>query len=264
METPVNVNENQNFGVYNPHSTGGNTFWNKTEFDGAINDRGYNCTTENAVKCACISKASGSPLPSCQNCGGTGWVYVNKKEKVRIVMQGMAFTGKYFNWTEANMATSRATTWDIDKLVFMDKITLEDTTTIYSQNIEMIRHENKVFAFTVYKIEKILDLFAFVSVDKPLKKLIENVDYTYEKGKNILYLQENLLNLPNQYISIRYEHKPAYVVIDILRDVIQNVVTEVGEVAPKLKNLPLSYICRRMHFALNTSFLGKNNILDNG
>lgn len=261
METPNNVNGSNK---YEPRSTGGGSFWFKDEFDGAIFDRGYLCTTEKAIICPCRGKISGSALPSCQNCGGAGWVYVGKKENVKAVVQGMAYTSKYFNWTEANMATARATLWDINKLAFMDKITLQETTTIYSQNIEIQQYEGKIFAFTTYPIESIEYIFVFVNANEKLKVLEEVKDFTFEKGKNILFFPEKTLNLQNKVVSIRYNHKPSYVVFDILRDVIHNKVAERDSTEPKKENLPNSYVCRRLHFALKTDFLGKTSILENG
>lgn len=263
METPTNVNEALNEG-YNPHSTAGNTFWNKNEFDGAINDRGYDCTTEKAIRCPCISVVTGSPLPSCQNCGGTGWVYIKAKQGVKIVLQGMAYNDKYFNWTQANTATARATLWDIEKLVYMDKITIENATTDYSQNTTLQEYDNKIFAFTTYPIEEVGGVYAFIAPNEKLKVLEEGLHYTFEKGKNILFFTEKVLNLPNKNISIRYKHKPQYVIIDILRDVIQQVITKGSDTTPKLENLPNSYIARRLHFAMNTDFLGNNVLLNNG
>lgn len=263
METPIDVNDAFNKG-YDPHSTGGNTFWNKTEFDGAINDRGYNCTTEKAIKCPCVNLATGSALPSCQNCGGTSWVYIDKKNKVKVLLQSMAYSEKYFNWTQANTATARATIWDIEKLVYMDKVTLDDASTNYSQHIRLQEYDNKLFGFTTYPVEKVLGIYAFLSPTDPLMLLIENTDFYFDKGKNILFFNEKVLSLDNKTMTVHYTHKPQYIVIDILRDIIQQKVVRVGDSAPKLENLPNSYIMRRLHFALNINYLGNSILLDNG
>jgi len=263
METPIDVNESFNTG-YDPHSTAGNTFWSKTEFDGAINDRGYKCTTEKAIRCPCINITTGSPLASCQNCGGTGWVYIMKKEGVKIVLQGMGYNDKYFNWTQANTATARATIWDIEKLVYMDKLTLEDTTTNYSQHTNILQFDRELYAFATYPIEEVLGVYAFLAPNEKLKLLIENVDFTFKKGQNILFFSEKMLSLPNKTISIHYKHKPQYIVIDILRDVIQQKIVKVGDTTEVLESLPPSYIARRLHFAMNINYLGNSTILDNG
>lgn len=46
------------------------------DFDAVIWTHGYDIICEKAIRCPCQGN-SDSPLPSCQNCHGSGYIYIN-------------------------------------------------------------------------------------------------------------------------------------------------------------------------------------------
>ena len=80
-ETPYDISESL------PH-------FNKQDFDEAVFEHGYSVTLERALRCPCAVEANNGALSNCTNCGGGGWVFINKRSTV-IVTQSMNRNTKF-------------------------------------------------------------------------------------------------------------------------------------------------------------------------
>src|SRR6266403_769426 len=94
----------------------------KQDFDDSIYTKGYDSYIEKAVKCPCALKSNGEALINCRNCGGTKYVFINKR-LTKMVTQSMNKQTKFLNWSEVDRGTFGVTVRDDDKLAFMDRLT---------------------------------------------------------------------------------------------------------------------------------------------
>lgn len=194
-------------------------FFDKGNFNASIDKYGYAVRIEKAVKCPCTVKGSGSALPACKNCGGTGWVFINPTE-TKMILSAMGYNQKYYNWSEVNIGTVRISSSDKDELAYMDRITLLSAEETFSELVYPVIYEDQLFAYTSYDILDIHEIFLFEDIEKPLVRL-ESDNYEVI-GPNKLSFKNHFDNINQCTFSIRYKHPPTYHVIDITRNVMQS------------------------------------------
>lgn len=250
--TPSNVNDGINT-EYKPSSVLDAVTFGKTEFDSSIYQKGYPCDLYHSHRCPCADTVTGSALPDCRNCGGTGFVYILAKSGAKVLLHSMAYNTKNFNWSETNIATSRATTMDIDKLTYMDKIVLTSVVTDFSQRLKLNETDTEIIAFTTYPIIEVEKILAYDGSNEPLIQLVQGTDY--EVNENVIKFAQNY-----ETISIRYMHHPAFIVIDIPRDVMEAPARLNGGSQVNREKMPLHFICRRVNFVLDTDANGSTLI----
>jgi hypothetical protein len=243
--------------------------FNSIDFKRAISNNGYDVTIEKAVMCCCKDRANGHVDTSCRNCGATGWVFVNKKA-TRALFSHINQKTKYLNWTEDNVGTVNITTHSEDRIGYMDKLTILDVETVFSQVIYFRKSTTgKLFAFLAYVPTEIDLLFLFKGANQPL----EHLDPTsYSIAHNRIILDDTFLSLISgitdpqlQYLNatIRYYHQPVYHIIDINREVIKNRSKDCSTGNKTLKELPISSIGRKPHTLYEVpNFLGEG-LFDN-
>lgn len=234
----------------------------KSDFDRIVTEKGRLVVLEKALRCPCKG-ASAAHLTSCRNCGGTGWIFINPRES-RMVLQGIEVVTKLEGWSEENRGMARVTGLAEDRISFMDKITIEDEgTSTYTEVLSFSRSEDIIFSFTAYPIEKIEYVGLFNGVNLKLTILEPEVDYTIVG--NTFRLNEAKYGestIEDLSVSIRYEHKPVFYVIEVKRDTMQSFkLIENGSEVSQL--LPLSAYARRAHYVLNATNLAGNKLLDN-
>lgn len=193
--------------------------WNKKDFDSAIYAQGYEVWKELALHCPCRNPTNGSALSDCENCGGTGWIFVNKT-LTRAVIQAINRQSKFTQkWTEMDAGTISVSLRNEDKVAFMDRITIMDQVSTFSQSLALKKGPNKQLNSRLfYNPTKITHAYLFNGSDKKLYQLGAN-DYLFKD--NYFFLNLELPNEP-QSVSLRYEHHPQYHVIDITREQIAN------------------------------------------
>lgn len=237
--------------------------FNEDRFDDSIFDKGYECFVEKAVRCPCYDIASGAAMLNCCNCGGNGWLFINKK-KTRLLIQNINRQTKFISWTEQDRGTISITGRGYDRLAFMDRITILDVASIFSQKIVLQQYGDKKFGYLMYYPLNISDVFMFNNPNEKLIPLTLTEDYTIEENKIILnstkyknYQTEHLR------ISVRYYHNPMYYVIDIPREVsmIRNVSCETSE--SYLNNNPINAIGRKAHFVIDSPNVLGDSLFDN-
>ena len=233
---------------------------NKSELDGVVWNKGLDVVHETALQCACKSKNT-NYLSSCKNCGSTGWVFINPK-KTKMVMHSMNLNTQFKEWSEERLGTASITALDTIELAFMDRITVSKGNSVFSESLFYRQADTDLFFYTVYDIKEIMYIALFDGVDNPFKRLILDMDYTFEK---------NVIRLDNKYydalktdqdlsITIRYKHSPQFHVIDIPRDIFISTIRYDNN---KNVQLPIHAIGRRSHYVLTAENLSGTRLVDN-
>ena len=101
----------------------GNAGWYVERFENLIQTQGYDAYIDRALRCPCADRNTGQALSTCKNCGGKGWIFVDRTE-TRLIAQHMDSKVKYQEWSQVNLGTASFTTRGVDKLGFMDRIVL--------------------------------------------------------------------------------------------------------------------------------------------
>jgi len=238
------------------------TYFEKNDFDETIWKHGYNVIIEKALRCPCKSTGSDN-LSNCRNCGGTGWVFINKiKTKASLVSQNL--TNQFKDWSEINIGNVNITVRDVDKLAFMDRITVLDGESIHTQNATLRMYEGVLFSFLDYEPKCVSVVFLFKDPKEKLILLKKTVDYEIVDSKIILntkFIKNNQPMYKDMSISLRYIHAPQYYVIDIMRDVM---VTPTAEsFGNQITHMPILAQGRRSHLLFERQNFEGNLILDN-
>lgn len=220
--------------------------FNPNGFEKLVYSKGYEVMWEKALQCPCKNKG-GEAQVDCKNCNGTGWIFINQK-KTRMVIQSQEFKTIFRDWGEETAGTAKLTSLPSDPVSFMDRITIQNATSYFSNVLYPIldTERNLYKAFTFYNVEEIEHAFLFNDVNQPLIQL--NVDdIIIEAGE--IYFPQNLSQYgENLQISIRYSHKPVYHVIDINRELIESFVKNNVTGIENSEMLPINGLCRRAHY----------------
>ena len=230
----------------------------KSDFEDVIWNKGLNVLHERTIKCPCKSKSSAS-LSSCANCQGTGWVVIDGTS-TKMIMSSINSSTKYRTWTEENIGTVSVSGMIRDKFSFMDKITLIDSRAIISELLYPTLFNGILFAYTVYNILNVKELFLFVSDVLPLKRLVANVDYSIDRNKVKLDSQYN--NIIDPKISVRYEYNLVFGVIDTPHDIRNSTIIDNNGRQQSIE-LPVQAIARRFHYLIDGLNYAGDNLIDN-
>lgn len=246
--------------------------FNETEFDSLVWEKGRTCVVEKSLRCPCKSESI-NELSSCKNCGGLGWVFINPR-RTRMVLQSMSISTQFKNWSEEDRGTIKISAMHREELSFMDRITVEDGESIYSEVIHFSSistvNETILSAFLRYEPKEVLYCSLFINTEEKLKRLELGVDFTVEGRKIILsnennsifYIPDYSYNSDKPSITIRYKHNPVFHVIEMNRETMQSYKEDEGK--ERVINLPVSCMARRSHFILNSGVhVSSDIILDN-
>lgn len=243
----------------------------KPDYEATIFNKGYDVLIETAHECPCKSQ-SASNLLTCQNCSGTGWFHINPIRS-KAIISGINKNTEYKDWSEQLIGTVSVTVRDVNKLGFMDKITLVNSTggTIrnesYFTEVRRLRQIDSEypFVFLSYQPISIQDIFIFQAVNQPLVRLVSGTDFAIrqENGYTVeFYYDFTQLTNFNNMISIRYRHNLVYYVLDMPHDVRNSSKKDRnGTLVQQI--LPINVIARKAHYVLNVSDYEGDNIIDN-
>jgi hypothetical protein len=232
----------------------------KPDFESLIYQRGYDVYHEPAIVCPCKIKGSDNK-PDCKNCGGTGWVFLNKT-RTRMLLHSMNRETKYKDWSEERMGNVSISASDKDQIGFMDKITLLNADSLHTQVLYPILYNNELISYLNYPVIEALECFMYIDSNQKLKKLEQDVDFFISGNLFRLGMQYRSSNL-NPQISIRYRHLVVFHIIDITREVIvSNILDQTtGREVPT--KLPLSGVGKRAHYILDWSNYSSEYLFDN-
>jgi hypothetical protein len=230
-------------------------------------DKGYDCHLEKALRCPCVNKSTGQALPNCKNCMGFGWFFINKRES-RVIIQRMGNNKQFQNIGELTTGTASVTMRAIDRLSYMDKITVMDLEAHFQQIVRPVFSKDKALAWPIYRPLQIDYCFLFKSVDKPLIPLIEGEDYELEdnrisfKGSTLEFIKKNAKESTN--ISIRYSHNPVYHMLEFDRDMFKARTLDCStQGLDELKAVPVHGVGKKAHYIWDEVKSETTDLFDN-
>lgn len=189
------------------------------DFRDAIIKHGYEVFLEKAIKCSCKSRNS-EYLSDCRNCGGSGWIFVNK-EKTRMVVQSMSLNPKFENWGVYGAEMSSVTALPENKLSYMDKITVLGAVSEYSEVLHPLalnEGDSNLYAYSIYPPIEVYFLGIFNGSGNKLIKLENGTDFSITHGNKITISKSLFPEGTEPRFSIRYKHNPAYYIFEMVRD----------------------------------------------
>lgn len=233
----------------------------RNDFDNLIYQKGYEVYLDKAVQCPCRTKVNGQPLSNCKNCGGSGWLFINRK-KTRMVIQSINRDTKFKDWRTENLGQAKVSTLSSDRLGYMDRITVLSGTTNRSTTLHFnkINGQGRYVAMVIHPIVKIEELFLFVSPDSALQRLTLDEHFTIT-NKNWITLDEQYDNLIEPTCSIRYTYNPMFHVIDLTREVMNSTAIEKGKESNFV--FPTAAIARSAHYVLDEDGYSGDVLIDN-
>jgi len=241
--------------------------FNRGDFDASLWENGYDIILEEAVVCPCKGLSSDS-RSTCENCLGTGWVFINPI-KTRAFITSINRTTKFKDWSPEFIGTMAVTLLNANRIGFMDKITLGKN---YGLMSEVLTARTSTvtsptygkFVFGTYRMTEVRSVFVFNGDTNSLIKLAA-ADY-HINDDNSYVLDIKTTNLPvdfNGKISVSYRHNVTYNVIDLPHDFR---LTKEYSVNGKRKDyeMPVQAIARKSQYELGkASNYAGNNISDN-
>lgn len=289
MAKPILVTVTPPLGVDHPRAN-----FVESEFNKQIWQKGYNVSFERALQCPCKSKSSGQ-ASNCKNCGGSGWVFVNKTQ-TRMVIHSMNLQTKFLEWSQENLGTVSITAMAEERLGYMDRLVVLDGESIFwetlfvkeifngdesisssesesssisdSQGKHHHRQEKDLYYFnTLYPIKEILHIAVFNGTQNKLIPLFYGTDFYYTDNKIIFLTAKKYINPIKGYqdtsITLKYIHAPQFHVIDLNRETMQSP-TQFGPLDTEvITNLPVHAIGRRSHYVLDAQDFDATRVLDN-
>ncbi|MBJ7437024.1 MAG: hypothetical protein JHC54_15370 [Acinetobacter sp.] len=232
--------------------TGASTFdpvsFNRNDFNSLIWHKGYDVFIERAVKCPCKSKGGDSHLSSCLNCGGTGWFFINKK-RTKMVLSSMSVKTQYRDYGEQSIGKVTVTAMSSDDIAHMDRITVIDGTSIFSQVVypkTLTQDSSKIVVSCVYEIIEIIDCFVFRAANQSLLRITD-----VQISSNKILLNPSLLTTygDDLTVSIRYKHRPTYHLVDISREIMNSQsIDVVNNQKEQSAKFPLHAVADRAHY----------------
>ncbi len=229
----------------------------------------YDVTLEKAVRCPCTARdENNSALTNCQNCSGYGWLFINSVT-TKALISSINKQSKYSEWSEELIGTVNVSFKDnndedfSDKLSLMDRVTLIDNYSIFSENKKVkTADDTQKFIFCAYPIVEVEAVFVFNTSSTALIRLTSD---NYVISTNNPYVLE--LNFTpggnfNSAATIRYRHKLTYHIIDIQNDARRTL--EVNPQGQEIqKRLPVHAIARKAHQELSVPDYDGTGVQDN-
>jgi hypothetical protein len=231
------------------------------EFNALIQDKGYKCIIERALQCPCLEPATGNASADCLNCGGTGWFFVDKTDTV-LKCTNMNNRNKYEAWNPINLGIVNISCRGIDRLGFMDKVTVTELEMWFTQVLKFRKTDTKVFVFTTYNPLFISHAYAFLDTANPLSPIDESLYTIYDNRIEFDFATFSSVNYDT--VTIKYTFNPVYHIIDVNRDMIkQKTIEPCGTVDGSKVMFPLSCVGRLAQYVFEKVSLNNNSLYDN-
>lgn len=244
-----------------------NVYFNENAYDALIWQKGYNVVIDSAVYCPC--KSNNGNIPTCQNCKGTGWLFINPY-KTRALITSINYSTQYKDWSLEKLGTINVTVRESDRISYFDRITFSDDYSVFSEVLTLRYDEadDQLFMFPSYKVANVLDIFLYESDNKKLIRLVAGTDYEINPtNPYIINLNYDVSDVPNfnGKVSIRYRHNIQYNIIDLPHETRKSYkINDKGQ--DQKIDLPVHAVARRVHnieaFALIPEY-GGSDIQDN-
>ena len=195
-------------------------------------------------------------MSACRNCLGTGWVFINPTQ-IKAIATSLNRDTKYKEWSQEMLGTASFTVRHEYHLNFMDRLTLLNSASMQSENLIVRRWGDKKFVITIYPADSIREVFRFVNGDSPLELISED---HYRIENNFVVFDNHIKE--GDSVSITYEHKVQYHIIDLNHDVRNTIILDSQSREQDLY-LPIAAVGRRVQYVLDASNYTGDNIIDN-
>lgn len=226
------------------------------DFSALVDNKGYDAIWERALPCPC-GKRQGAVMSTCKNCGGSGWVFINPMQ-IKVVAQSINKDTQYKEWSQERLGTASFTVRPEYHLSFMDKITLLNSSSRSCENRIVYYQGNDFLINVVYPIDSVVEIFKFISPFDSLQ-LISTENYTI-KNRFVKFL--NGVVSQGDSLTISYEHKVQYHILDLNHDVRNTILLDDKSREEGLK-LPISAIGRRTDLVIDAQNYEGTNLIDN-
>lgn len=244
-----------------PPVSGPGAYFTRNKYNTLIWDHGRRVIKETALQCPCKGD-SANQLSDCQNCGGSGWLFINPTE-TRMIVKKVDVVNKYKDWSEISTGLVNISCIDTEEVCENDRLTLLDAMSIF---LEVLKFRTIgtglsaiTFAYTTYNVKKPIYASYFVDSTHKLVQIFYGSDYTINDNQFIL-LNADLIAIEKLSITVRYFHTPQYHIIEMNRETMQS---WEGDPGKDLINLPVAATAKRAHYILNAQNLSSDRILDN-
>ena len=227
------------------------------EFEAIIQNQGYNVQWEETVMCPCRGENT-SPLLTCKNCLGTGWVMLGLRQ-TKMIITSINTTTRYTVWSPERRGTVQVTAFNRDRLSYMDRITITDSDTIDSEILYMSSPDadEKRYAYTVYRVNSMINVFGLSSPISPLVPLTLGEDFEFS-GYTFTLLNNNKTK-DMKVVSVRYRHYPQYFVIDIPHDIRSSNIRDYNNTERKI-HLPINAVAAKASYVIDRPSIISQNI----
>lgn len=219
----------------------------QNDFDSLIWTKGIEVLHEKVLRCPC-KQSGGGALSSCLNCGGAGFLWINPTQ-TRMVVQSANRDTKFKDWSEENMGRISITAMSREKMTMMDRITILNGKSIITEVPYARKTAKNIFrARLIYPPIEVYDVFVFVGDKVPLLRLTAE---QYQVTNTAVEITDNQINskyADSLSLSIRYEHRPTYIVADLDRENIQQNEIDRNDERDEVKDFPLHAQGKRYHY----------------
>ncbi len=217
------------------------------DFSAVIWAHGYDIICEKAVRCPCQGNGD-SPLPSCQNCHGSGYFYINPY-RTKALITGLNRDTQYTHWAPELMGTAAITVRDQDKdyVSYFDRITVEDEYASFTEMVEarlMVGEE--VAVFLSYAPIEASAVYLFKASDEPLI-LLDKTTYEIVPDNPYCIRFEPGNVAEGDGVSVLYKHRVEYHIIDIPHEIRASLQTNKQTGAFEVIKMPIQAVGRRTH-----------------
>lgn len=229
-----------------------------SKFENLLQEKGVRVLIEKALQCPCKTQSHNN-LSTCQNCGGTGYIFVNKKESI-MALYSMPAKIDIEQFTMITKGTVAFSCRDDEHLAYMDKITRIDGRAIYNQVLELKTKGGIHFCKSVYEIKNI-QYIGFYTGDTTVLRQLSETEYTIDR--NFIKLTDTAV-LPDTDVitlTIRYEHAPVFHVQDFTREDMDN--WKIDNLGAKLQRLPIAGMAKKAEYVFGQTDMEGYGILDN-
>lgn len=233
--------------------------FDKAGFDRLISEKGREVELEKAIQCPCKGNST-NQLSSCRNCGGTGWIFTSPV-RTRMILSGIDVSTKYAPWSEEARGGINITAMMEEEISYMDKIKVTDGKSTFAEALSVRKTSQGIyFVRTAYQVERMFYIGVYQS-DSVILRPLTSADYAI--NKEIIIFNPNVIVGNNDEISItvRYQHAPAFHIIEFKRDTMQSFTLKGTK--EELIDLPISAYAKRAHYQMKATNISNNWLLDN-
>lgn len=225
--------------------------FDKNNFDSVIWLKGYDVVKYDAIQCPCTGGMN--PQINCENCLGTGWLFINPIQ-TKAIISSINKNTEYKYWSPEFKGTVSLTLRDVEHLSFMDKIVLKDSASLLSEVRPIRVHEGQSFVFASYPVSSINSIFLFSNANEPLIRLDPSLYSISAENPYVIKLSSSIVYPANfnNVLSVDYKHKMQYNVIDIPHDLRMSTTRDNNGKLQKFE-LPMQAIAQKSHYVTGDS-----------